>query len=228
MLILGHRGACGDAPENTLQAFQLAIEHGADGIECDLIQHDTQCYIIHDHRLDRTTNATGKLINFSHQELMVLDAGNNESIPTMDALLNWLPANTLCNIELKYLTDSVLFCSQLKQIISNHNIDISQLLVSSFHHGWLNQISQQFPTLPLAYLIAHYPQNLDSYIQSIPASTLNVALDVLDKEMVLAAHRNNKKVLVYTVNHIDDIAECKKMGVDGIFTNYPLRASRIR
>ena len=46
--------------------------------------------------------------------------------------------------------------------------------------------------------------------------------------MVLAAHRNNKKVLVYTVNHIDDIAECKKMGVDGIFTNYPLRASRIR
>lgn len=227
MLILGHRGACGSAPENTIKAFELAIEHGADGIECDLIQHGEQCYVMHDHRLDRTTDGSGKLINHNHKDLMALNAGDCERIPTVETLLNWLPAKTLCNIELKYLTDSALFCNQLKHAITSNNIDINMLLVSSFHHGWLSKLAHHYPSLPLAYLIAHYPQDLNEYIQSIPASTLNVSLDVLDKEMVVAAHRNNKRVLVYTVNHIEDITECKKMGVDGIFTNYPLRASRV-
>src|SRR5438270_9435891 len=82
--IYAHRGASGYAPENTLKAFKLAVDKGADGIECDVqLTKDNELVVIHDPILDRTTNGTGWVRDFTLKELRTLDAGDGQKIPTL-------------------------------------------------------------------------------------------------------------------------------------------------
>ena len=84
MLIFAHRGASADAPENTLMAIQRAVDYGVDGVEVDVHCVDGQLVIIHDRWLHRTTNGTGRLKDYSFDELRRLDAGQGEVIPTLE------------------------------------------------------------------------------------------------------------------------------------------------
>ena len=102
MKIIAHRGASAHAPENTLAAFQLALEQGADGIELDvMLSKDGQLIVIHDDKVDRTTNGTGKVADMYLSELKVLDAGQGESLPTLPEVFDRFGGKFLINIELK-------------------------------------------------------------------------------------------------------------------------------
>ena len=228
MLIIGHRGASGDAPENTERAFQLAFEQGADGIECDLIQHNEHCYIIHDLRLERTTNGEGYVLEHTYDTLRKLDAGNGEQIPTLPDVLNCLAPNTLCNLEIKHLQDAESFVQQLQQLVLHHDIALEQIIVSSFHHGWLRDIQTLWPRLTVAHLISHYPAEPDTYFSSLPGHMVNMALDMVDSALIAAAQQQGKKVWIYTVNTEADMKVCALMGADGIFTNYPAKGIQVK
>lgn len=224
MLVIGHRGASGYAPENTLSAFDLAIEQGADGIECDIIQHGDEFFVFHDFRLDRTTNATGLLTQFSHEEIRYIDAGNGQRIPTLTSLVQNLASEKLCNLELKSVSNVKHFSDCLSDLLNRNHIPEENIIISSFHHGVLKQVHALNKRLDIAYLIAHYPEDVEQYFLSLPSHSVNVALDIIDANMVDIAHSLGKRVMVYTVNQVDDINMCKAIGADGIFTDYPLIA----
>lgn len=108
-LILGHRGACAYAPENTLAAFNLAFEMGADGVELDVtLSKDGVPVVIHDDAVDRTSDGKGRVGEMTVWEIQQLDAGKwfdakyrGEKIPTLEEVLTSVPASKIVNVELK-------------------------------------------------------------------------------------------------------------------------------
>src|SRR5215468_1025511 len=100
-MIIGHRGAAGLEPENTLRSFARAIEIGVDAIELDVYCVDDHLVVIHDDTLERTTNGRGDVMAHSFAALRRLDAGHGERIPTLDEVLAQMPAHFTVNVELK-------------------------------------------------------------------------------------------------------------------------------
>ena len=107
MLILGHRGARGHAPENTMASFQAALDMGADGIELDVqMTKDGKVVVCHDHSLERTSNGSGWLVEHTREELRALDFGSwfspqfaGEKIPTLREVLQWAaPTRLIVNV----------------------------------------------------------------------------------------------------------------------------------
>ena len=222
MLIIGHRGASGYAPENTLDAFELAFSQGADGIECDLFQvEQSTSIVIHDFHLDRTTNGTGYVPECHLSDIRTLNAGQGQTIPLLIELFNAMPKGKWCNLELKYIANLNSWINELSNLLTTFPEITSQLVISSFHHPWLNRISKALPDVKVAYLIAHYPLHLKKTIREFNAFAVNVDINILDQKLVDVIHANKQQVWVFTVNKVDDMKRCKKMGVDGIFTNFP-------
>ena len=132
--IIGHSGAIDDAPENTLAAFALAQAQGADGIEFDVqLSADGWPVVIHDSNLERTTNGQGKVQEHTVAQLQELDAGEGQSIPTLDEVFETLGPNFLYNVELKTaaLSDNGL-AEAVAERIQAHNLE-RQTVVSSFN-----------------------------------------------------------------------------------------------
>ncbi len=102
MKIIGHRGACGYEPENTISSFKKALELGVDAIELDVyVLGRGELVVIHDDKVDRTTNGKGYVLDYSFEELRKLDAGNGQTIPTLEEVLDLVNMKTSVNIELK-------------------------------------------------------------------------------------------------------------------------------
>mgnify|MGYP000511847871 CR=1 FL=1 len=101
LLCIGHRGAMGHAPENTLASIQKALELGTPCMEIDVYYVDGQLVVFHDHRLERTTNGSGFLVDQKFSDLRTLDAGNGEKIPTLQEVFETIHLKPALNIELK-------------------------------------------------------------------------------------------------------------------------------
>lgn len=227
MLIIGHRGASAYSPENTIKAFKLAFEQGADGIECDIIQVRGKSVIIHDDRLERTTSGEGYVAEASDEQFATLDAGDGERIPNLTDIFECLPEGAWCNLELKRITNTALWAEELKALLQRYPHLQDRLLISSFNHTWLAELAQYFPAIKFAYLIAHYPADAKAFARSISSFAINVDLSVIDKVLVKTIQDQGKQVWVFTVDHQQDIEKCLAMGVDGIFTNVPDKALSI-
>jgi len=101
-LKIGHRGAMGYEPENTLRSFKKALDLKVDMIELDVyVCKSDELIVIHDDKVDRTTNGQGYVVNKTFEELRTLDAGKNEKIPTLSEVLNLVNRKAKLNIELK-------------------------------------------------------------------------------------------------------------------------------
>jgi glycerophosphoryl diester phosphodiesterase len=101
MIIIGHRGASGYKPENTLQSFEAAINMGADMIELDVRRLKTgQVIVFHDDSLERTTDGKGKISQLSHDEIQSVDAGNGQTIPLLSDVLDLIAGKVAINIDL--------------------------------------------------------------------------------------------------------------------------------
>ena len=100
-LCIGHRGASGHAPENTLKAFEMAVVMNCDWVELDVYAVDNELLVIHDNRLDRTTNGTGNVMHANLDYLRSLDAGQGQQIPTLNEVIQTINHRAGINIELK-------------------------------------------------------------------------------------------------------------------------------
>lgn len=226
MQIIAHRGASGEYPENTLLAMAHAIQQGADAIEIDVFAVEGELIVIHDHHLSRTTNGSGSIYQHSLQQLMQLDAGRGERIPTLWQVLQLVQNKVWLNIELKGADTVAPLLALLQRAEQELGFDCQQLLVSSFNHHLLATLQQQRPELKLGALTASLPIDYANFAATLQAYSVNCDVSFINQALVDDAKQRGLKVYVYTVDHSDDIARMAQYGVDGIFTNFPARSRR--
>ncbi|MEQ8785029.1 MAG: glycerophosphodiester phosphodiesterase family protein [Pirellulaceae bacterium] len=225
-LCIGHRGAMGHEPENTLRSIRKGIELGATWIEIDVQRVEEQLVVFHDERLDRTTNGRGLLAEQSFAELRKLDAGRGERIPTLEEVFETIGERVGLNIELKGPETAE---PTVRRIHARDDFDYKRLLVSSFDIPQLRRVHELDAEIPLAGLYSRPSKEALRTATALGFLAINVSLRHVTSEFVKAAHEQGLQVLVYTVNEPDDIARMMSLGVDGVFSDYPdrvLRASR--
>lgn len=224
MLIFAHRGASGLAPENTIKAFELAIESGCYGIEFDIHEADNEFWVIHDRNLARTTNGNGYITDKRQSYLAGLDAGQGEKIPTLSALLQKVHGRCVVNIEIKSCRNFSRLIAVIEEAIKHHNFEPAQILISSFNHHWLKYIKTLTNHYFIGALTASLPINYSRFAEDISAYSVHVEMNNVSQAFVDDAHQRGLSIFVYTVNEVADMEYMKVLGVDGIFTNYPARA----
>lgn len=234
-LIYAHRGASGEAPENTIAAFRLAVEQGAEGIELDVqVSADGQLFVIHDETLDRTTNGSGLVVRHTADELKTLDASfkfpayRGESLPLLSEVLAFLePTKLELNIELK---NSVIFYEELEEkairLVREHAMD-RRVIFSSFNHYSVAKLTRIAPDIESAILYTAGLYEPWDYAAKVGAKALHPLFYSAVPEIVDGAHRAGLKVRPYTVNEPDDIRRMIDAGVDAVITNYPARMKAI-
>lgn len=225
MQIIAHRGASGDYPENTLLAIDQAIAQGADAIEIDVFAVQGELIVIHDHHLSRTTNGSGSIYQYSFEQLMQLDAGLGEPIPTLWQVLQRLQHTSLwLNIELKGNNTVALLLALLAKAEHELGFSTTRLLISSFNHHLLAAVKQAWPQLKLGALTASLPLDYATFAQQLQAYSVNCDVSFINQAFVDDAKARGLKVYVYTVDQPDDIKRMQQYGVDGIFSNYPAKS----
>ncbi len=222
MLCIGHRGAMGHAPENTLKSIAKALELGAPWVEVDVYPVEGHLVVIHDNRLERTTNGSGYVWEQTFSYLRTLDAGQGEKIPTLEEVLDLISERAGINIELKVSGTAAWVAKMIQDRIRTH-WDVSNFLVSSFNHHEIAAVRQLDDRIRIGALISGLPLDYALFAQKLGAYSVHQSIEFVNREFIADAHDRNLKVFVYTVNHPEDITRMDAMGVDGVFTNYPDR-----
>lgn len=249
-LVIAHRGGLGLGPESTLYTFQRAIEVGADILEMDLQgTKDDHLVIFHDRTVEHTTNGFGSVQDFTLAELKKLDAGYHWTpdsgrtfpfrgkglvIPTLDEVFSTFP-DTRLNIELKDTTSNMV--GPLCRMIREHK-RFDNVLVVAFDKDSLKQFRSICPKVATSAAAAEvwgfYAMQLARLesIYSPPAQALQVpvnfgSINVVTRRFVNAAHARHMRVHVWTVNDTESMEHLRKLGVDGIMTDYPKRLLKV-
>ncbi len=236
-VIFAHRGASAHAPENTLSAFVLARDLGANAIELDVqLTADQAVVVFHDMTVNRTTNGTGKISDFSLSTIKKLNAGHaygsayeNERIPSLADVFTKLTDFPLINIELKNLsspTDNLP--ALVADLIKKHRME-DRVLISSFNPIALRKFHKIIPDIPLGRFF-HKPPLLE-YFHLFPFQlkmfkSIHISFSELSIRWVKLFHSMDKLVFTYTLNNPGDMIEALNLGVDGFFTNAPGLAKR--
>ena len=224
MIKFGHRGAMGYEPENTLISFQKAIELNVDAVELDVYVCKTgELVVIHDDKVNRTTNGTGYVAEKTLEELRLLDAGKGEKIPTLQEVFDLIDKRVKVNIELKGVGTAKPVAQMIQDYVTNKSWTKDHFMVSSFNHHELKEFNKLNPEIKIGALISGIPISYAEFAEKIGAFSINLDIDFINQEFVDDAHQRGLKVYVWTVNDHDDIARMKALGVDGMFSNFPHR-----
>lgn len=220
-LIIGHRGASADAPENSLAAFLLAVEQGADGIEFDVqLSRDGVPMIMHDDTVDRTCDGTGRVGNMTCAELQQLHLGEGEVVPTLAGLFELLGTRTLYNVELKDmgLAETGLE-ERAAEVIKAHGVG-GNVLISSFNPLTLRRVRRYLPPeVPLGFLRERRVTRLACRLARAAAD--HPLHSLVDEAQMEWARDNGYRVNVWTVDDPDEARRLVDLGVNGIITNKP-------
>lgn len=235
-LIFGHRGASADAPMNTLAAFELAAEQGADGIELDVHRSsDGAVVVLHDFDVDATTDGSGPISAMTLDQIKVLDAGKwfgeqftGLRVPTLDEVFDAVGQKLFVNVEIKSRTAETDGVEQaVADCIARHRM-AERVLVSSFNPLALHRFREIAPDVPVAALDASaIPDSLREMMRDFPHEAVHPHMDQVTAELVGEARRAGRRVNVWTVNDTDRARELAALGVDAIITDVPgvLRAA---
>lgn len=227
-LAFGHRGARGHAPENTLLSLDRGILLGADWLEFDVQRHpDGELILLHDVRVDRTTNGRGAIRQLSFAELRALDAGEGQRIPTLAEALDLIDQRVGVNVELKSFGGTGAAVAALLQRYIAAGWPAERFLVSSFHLPELWEFKQAAPGIPVAALLCGVPLDWADAAVELGAVALNIDAEFADPRLIEAAHCHGLRVYAYTVNEPDDMRALRACGIDGVFTDYPERVARV-
>lgn len=219
---IGHRGACGHAPENTLLSMRKALELGVHGFEFDIqMSKDGEPVVIHDETLERTTSGKGNVSDYTWQELQQFEAGKGEKIPTLRNVLDMVDKRCRLFIELKAPGSEAAVADILKHYVEQMGWTYEQLYICAFDHLQIAAIKKFDPGFRTCALIAGIPVTLAAIASEAGAWSINPNIHHINKALVEDAHRRNLKVLTWTANTPAQIAKAKSLGVDGIFSDFP-------
>ncbi len=225
--VIAHRGASADAPENTLAAFQLALEYGADGIELDvMLSLDGQLVVIHDDTVDRTTDGSGRVRDMTLKELQAFNAGNGQKIPSLSEVFDLFGGKFQINIELKnYSSFFDPLPIKVAELVKEYGFE-DFVLISSFNPFNLPRFRRRLPEVKLGLLTQ--PDQAQRWLwRFIRYDALHPYFNDVDETLVLALHARNRQVNVWTVDEPDEIRRLAALGVDSIITNVPKSAREI-
>ena len=215
-LVIGHRGAAGLAPENTLASFARAVELGVDAVELDVHVVQSRLVVIHDDTVDRTTDGRGALTDHGLAGLRRLDAGDGERVPLLEEVLAMLPPTVGVNVELKGKGTGAVLPDALPG-------DGREILVSSFELAELTAFHALRPDVPCAPLYHRRTRRMVADATALDAWSVNVAEGLIERSLVERLRRAGFPVLAYTVNDPARAAALRDLGVAGVFTDYPDR-----
>lgn len=230
MIIYGHRGAAGEAPENTLSGFQLAYSHGIRHFELDIVlTKDNQLVVIHDDTVDRTTEFKGKVSSFTLAQLLAMDARRNvrpwpsvQTIPTLDAILDCCPDFEHFQFEVKSDKKERLniVADRLVELIHTRNIK-HRIAVTSSNSRVLKEIVRRDSTIKTGLVAENKFPNPVTAASKLGCAYLCLNWTLATKELVANAHNKGMHVSTWTVNRIHDVLELEKIGVDSVITDFP-------
>lgn len=237
-MIFAHRGFSGYYPENTMLAFQKTAEESlADGIELDIqMTKDGELVIMHDETLDRTTNGSGYLKDYTLEKLKTLSVGVNvkgffprQTIPTLREYFTWLKTTKLItNIELKTSVFEYKGIEE-KLIAMVHEFGLEeQIWYSSFNHYTIAKVKELMPEAKCGLLMDTWLMNVGSYAASQNAATVNACSWFCCKEGVAEdLHAHGIKLQAWTPNDADLMKKLVDCGIDVLITNFPDIASKV-
>ncbi len=235
--IYGHRGASGYAPENTLEAFELAVKMGAEGVELDVhIAKDGEPVVAHDEAVDRVADGSGLIRDMTTAELKRLHFNKTHpeyekaTIPTLREVFELLsPTGLQINVELK---NSRIIYPGLEEKVIRLAEDTGmrdKVLYSSFNHHSMLRIREIDPSLPCGLLYDAMLFEPWKYAKGLGVDAIHPHFSELQiPGEVEAAHALGLRVNVWTVNEEEDILMCLKAGADILISNYPDRALAAR
>ncbi|MBT2573987.1 glycerophosphodiester phosphodiesterase [Bacillus sp. ISL-51] len=231
MYTIAHRGASGYAPENTFAAFDIAADMNADLIELDVqLTKDGHIVVIHDDKVDRTTDGSGFVKDFTLKELQALDAGSwfspefkGERIPLLEEVLKRYHPKIGLLIELKGHPSQVGLEKAVGQLLGRFSFSIHHI-VQSFSIKSIQTFHDMYPSVPTAIITRpsfgmFSRSQLDAY-KSV-ANYVNIKYTRLNRFLISTAHKNGLKVFAWTVRNQKTAAKLQDMAVDGIVTDYP-------
>jgi len=236
-ILFAHRGASVHAPENTLEAFQLAFEQGADAIELDAkLSADGEVVVIHDATVNRTTNGRGRVSSLSLADLRALDAGSFFSekyrgvkIPTLNEVFETVGKRGIINVELTnyyVLRDDLV--ERVCALVKKHALQ-EHILFSSFLASNLKQAARILPQVPRGLLALRGWKG--SWARSFgfmfgEYQALHPGIADVNLPQVQRVHRLKRRIHVWATNVPEDVTRLKSWGVDGIFSGDPQTALR--
>ena len=219
ILRIGHRGAAGYAPENTLVSIQKAVELGCDLVEVDVWRtKDGHLVLLHDERVDRTTNGKGAVAEMTLERLRKLDTGGGQRIPTLQETLQVASGRVGLILELKASRIGAQVCALVQQAGFT-----GPVIYASFLHEELLSLREPAPTAATMALFKKHLQDPVASVKNARATHVGLRYDTATKPLVNALHRAGQQVFVYTVNKPKDIQRVGALGLDGIISDFPDR-----
>ncbi|HSA60755.1 MAG TPA: glycerophosphodiester phosphodiesterase family protein [Nitrospiraceae bacterium] len=219
VLRIGHRGAAGHAPENTLAAIQKGIGLGVDFVEIDVRRTaDGVLVVLHDETVNRTTNGTGRVAQLSLADLKKFDAGSGESIPTLEEVLKAIAGRAGLMLELKMKGTA----QRAVEVVHEAGFR-DPVIYASFLHDELSPVRVVDPGASLMVLFGRLPKDPVSSAMAHGPSHVGLRHDTATRRLVEDLHRAGLLVFVYTADSPGDIEHALSLGVDGVISNFPER-----
>ena len=231
-LVVGHRGACAYAPENTLASFRLAAEQGADAVELDAkLSADGVVMVIHDPTVDRTTDGKGRVNMLSLGQLKALDAGSffapafaGEPIPTLEEVFDSVGRQVLINVELtNYASPMDDLVAKVVALVRNFHLE-ERVIFSSFHPLNLARAGKLLPEVPRAMLADVGRPGWwarSSWMRLVAPQAVNPYFSDANAAFLARQRALKRKVFVWTVNDPSEMERLAREAVAGIITDDP-------
>lgn len=231
MLIYGHRGAKGEAPENTLSGFRHLRRHDIHRVELDIqLDKNGEAIVIHDGTVNRTTNAKGRISSFDAHQLAQLDARGAwqkewpelDGVPTLDNVLSEWPQLESIQIEVKKmpLNQGAMAARRLGEICKHHQL-AERGIITSQHIPFLQHLQDSHCQQPIGMVASKLKRGLIDQAIALGCSYLCLKWKICNPKIVSEAHAAGLHVSLWTVNDKTHIEKYLAWGVDSIITDYP-------
>ncbi|MGB5204539.1 glycerophosphodiester phosphodiesterase [Eudoraea sp.] len=226
LITIGHRGAMGHETENTLASIQKALDLNVDMIEIDVFKISSgEIVVFHDEKIDRLTNGSGDIESLDLETLKNLTVEGNHKIPLLSEVLDVMNHTVPLNIELKGPGTSEGVMHIIKTYMENEGWTLDDFLISSFNWEELKNMRRINKDIKIAILTEDNPLDAIPIANDLNAVAINPNYMSLTKENVLEIKSQGFKIFTWTVNDTKQISNMRKLGVDGVFTNYPERVN---
>ena len=218
IVVVGHRGAAGLEPENTLRSFRRACELGVDRVETDVrLTRDGHLVCIHDPTVDRTTDGSGAVAEMTLEEVRRLDAGMGERVPLLEEAIEAVRGRAVLQIELKGEGTPAATVRALETAGTGPE----EVVLASFHTEFLEEVRLLRPDLPVTHLFGDPPLDFIDRAKRVGAGSISMPFRILSPEWVERVHEAGLEVRAYNPDNREEIKRMIALGVDGIGSNRP-------
>jgi len=229
---IGHRGASGYCPENTMASYQKAIELGVDYIEIDIhMSKDGKLIVHHDPQLERTTNGKGLLKDYTSDQLIKMDAGSwfnpdfcHERIPLLTEVLDKFLPQAGILIEIKHPELNPGIEQALTTVLNSYQADHDRIMIHSFDVASMKKCHELMPSIPVGVLVKNSPLGIsDKFLHDVSdfATFVNPKQTMMSVKLKQKIHRHGMLAFTWTVNDKKKLKAFEAIKLDGIITDYP-------